>query len=82
MIKPKLNKCRGSSKAINSGCGELVYRFKYSLCYKCYKDWLYNTPKGKEMLLKTIKKAVSRVNKPKPRKYIKWIDKEFDGERR
>lgn len=79
MIKQKLNKCRGVGKALDFGCGQKVYRFKYGLCKVCFREWLYGTDNGQELLKGTIKKAVQKVNKPKTRKYIKWIDKEFQS---
>lgn len=58
-------KCKGTGKAIGSGCKELHYIKRYGLCEKCYIKWMFDTPEGKaHMKLYTIKgskKAIKEV---------------------
>ena len=78
-IPAKKNKCKGTGKAINYGCGKLVYRFKYGMCAACYRIWLYSSDEGKRLIAAIIPKAKKKVikeSKPK-RKHIKWTDKDF-----
>jgi hypothetical protein len=55
MIKPKEKKCKGSSKAIGLGCGEMALFRKWGLCNGCLKDFYMNTPEGQKELLKAAK---------------------------
>jgi hypothetical protein len=78
-MKKKLKICKGNSKVKGYGCGELKFIHIYGLCSKCYANWLYKTPEGKEKLQKAAiraKKKVEKENKPKQVR-IKWEDKEL-----
>ena len=54
-----MKKCKGINKAKGYGCGELVERRKYGLCFKhkCFQKWLYGTDEGKETLNRHTIKA-------------------------
>ena len=59
-MQKKKKKCKGNGKAkTHSGCGKELYLFRYGLCKDCYKDFLFNTSEGKEILEKSKIKAVS-----------------------
>lgn len=78
MIKTKKNKCRGTGKTLNHGCGSLVFRYKFGLCRTCFFKWLNDTPEGKDYSLQFIRTTLNKVKKLTPkRKYIKWTDKPF-----
>jgi len=61
MIKEK--PCRGTGKAKGYGCGELQFKRRYGLGYKCgcFNHWLVSTPEGKETLKKSTLKAKKQV---------------------
>lgn len=51
IIKPKEKPCKAIGKAKSSdvqGCGKPVYKRTYGLCDNCYREWLFETPEGKE----------------------------------
>lgn len=77
MIKKKPKKCKGTGKAKGYGCSQIKYIQRYGLCSDCFKNWVYNTDEGKELLKKTITSATKKVAKEtrKKKKYVKWIDK-------
>jgi len=52
MIEPKFKPCKGTGKAIGSGCGEKAQVRKYGLCMKCYPSWLYGTEEGNKVVEK------------------------------
>jgi hypothetical protein len=75
-IKIKHKKCKGTSKAIGLGCGEIVLFRKWGLCRGCLSNFYMNTPKGKEELLKASLKVSA------PRKSLEKaieFDKETKG---
>jgi hypothetical protein len=75
-IKIKHKNCRGTSKAIGLGCGEIVLFRKWGLCRGCLSNFYMNTPKGKEELLKASLKVSA------PRKSLEKaieFDKETKG---
>jgi len=78
-MKTKQKKCKGSGQAKGYGCNSIDFAFKYGLCKGCFAKWLYNTESGKIYLDKiTIKAKVTiKTNSKIKRKYIKWVDKEF-----
>ncbi len=61
-------KCKGTGKALGSGCGEPKSIHKYGLCLDCFKHWLFNTDEGKEYLDKTQLRAKKRVVKEEKQK--------------
>lgn len=65
----KQKKCKGTGKAIGSGCGNIYYLHKYGLCSDCFKVWLYNTPNGQEMLLNTLKRAKNETQRKVKEKF-------------
>jgi len=68
-------KCKGTGRAKSFGCGEIKFIHRYSLCCKCFYEFLYNSEEGESLLSKTMIKAKKIASKPKKRKYIKWVDK-------
>jgi hypothetical protein len=63
LVKPK--KCKGTSKAIGYGCGQLNTYRVYGLgkeC-KCYQNWLLTSDAGKEQLSKIILKVNEKTKK-------------------
>ena len=48
--KQAIKKCRGTGKAKGYGCKDIKTIFRYGLCVDCYKEFLFNSPEGKEML--------------------------------
>lgn len=61
-MQTKKKPCKGHGKAIGFGCCEPCYPKMYGLCYKCYKDWLYNSEQGKEIIKKSIIKAKKNIS--------------------
>jgi hypothetical protein len=60
MIQIKQRRCKGTSRAIGFGCGELftpTSTLHKGLCNKCYPKWLYSTPAGKDCIEKSTLKA-------------------------
>lgn len=59
-MKVKEKPCKAIGKAIASdikGCGKSVLKRTYGLCDGCYKDWLFNTPEGKEKQKQNLPKC-------------------------
>jgi hypothetical protein len=59
-ISPKKKKCKAIGKATGTdvtGCGKEVYKRTYGLCDKCYKEWLFNTPEGKQKQKQSLPKC-------------------------
>lgn len=74
-IQIKKRKCNGSSKAKGYGCGEIKTIFRYGLCVICYKDFLFNSPEGKEILNKSRITGKKRAEKEeKQRKYKEKLE--------
>ena len=72
-----MKKCKGINKAKGYGCGELVERRKYGLCFehKCFPKWLYGTDEGKETLNRhTIKAKKETKQKERLQDQKKKID--------
>lgn len=68
----KEKKCKGTGKALNSGCGKVELIKSYGLCYNCYVDWLLNTPLGNEKLERSRiqgKKRFEKEERSKKRTY-------------
>ena len=63
MNNPK--KCKGTGKAIGSGCGKMTPFRKYGLCFDCYRVWLYETDEGRALLSKSAIRAKKAVKKQK-----------------
>ena len=63
MITPKPKKCKGTGIAKGYGCGEPEYLHRYGLCLSCFKEWLFNTEAGKQVLQKTQIKAKVKIQK-------------------
>ncbi len=71
-MEVKAKKCKGTGRAIGSGCGNPTKWRKYGLCMDCYKIWLYSTPEGDKVLnsgLKRAKKHVENENKKIKREF-------------
>lgn len=79
MIKAKQKPCKGTGRAKGYGCKKLAYKRTYGLCDDCFKEWLYSTPEGLEVIKKYSIRAKKKVDKDlKPTKaYIKWQDKDL-----
>lgn len=62
-MQVKEKKCKGTGKAIGSGCGVVTFYRTYGLGQSCgcYSNWLLNTPEGKEKLAA----ATFTVSKPR-----------------
>ena len=75
-MKKAEKKCKGTGKAINHGCGNPVYRFRYGLCKQCFQDWLINSEEGRLLIKKTMLKSKPKKAKPK-RKYTNWKEKDL-----
>lgn len=58
-----IKKCKGSGKAINSGCGTKTDKRTYGLCNKCYIDWLLTTDNGKLKMERSRIKAKKIVDR-------------------
>ena len=67
MIKTKEKKCKATGKANGfDSCGNMAFKRTYGLCDSCYRNWLLNTPEGKEKVqAMTIKVSASRVSMDK-----------------
>lgn len=64
MIKQQsIKKCKGTIKAKGRGCGEIKTIFRHGLCFICYKDFLFNSNEGKEILNKSIITGKKRADK-------------------
>ena len=79
-----MKKCKGAGKAKGKGCGQMVPTQLYGKTNRvyglgiscgCYRDWLLNTPEGKEKVEKTKIKASKKVKEKPKRKYTRWQDK-------
>lgn len=63
-MEPKANKCKGTGKAINHGCGQLSKNRQYGLCRdgnKCFFAWLYSTDEGSKVIKSYAIKAKKEV---------------------
>ena len=72
MIQVKKKRCKGISKAIGYGCGEIKYTHRYGLCENCFKEWLFSND-GHETLMKSIitgKKKFDKEIKSKKTKSV------------
>lgn len=56
-------KCKGTGKAKGYGCGIKSNRRHYGLCPDCYRDWLLNTPEGKEQIKRSTIRGKKFVEK-------------------
>jgi len=54
-------KCKGNGKSKGFGCGAPKYIHKYGLCLDCFKDWLFGSEQGKELLKRTNVRAKKQV---------------------
>lgn len=75
MIKQQsIKKCKGTGKAKGYGCGDVKTIFRYGLCVDCYKEFLFTTPEGKELIEKSRltgkKKADKEIKSESRRKKI------------
>jgi len=71
-MKQKEKKCKGTGKAVGSGCDTLTMFRKYGLCKKCYTGWLLNTTEGKKVL---ERQSFSAVKKGKQIKRKSWEER-------
>ena len=59
-MKVKKKPCKAIGKARVSdvdGCGKSVLKRTYGLCDGCYREWLFNTPEGKEKQRQSLPKC-------------------------
>ncbi len=59
-MKAKQKPCKAIGKALApdvEGCGKMTYKRTYGLCDTCYKQWLYETPEGKEKQKQNLPKC-------------------------
>ena len=67
MIERKPKKCKGTGKAKGYGCGDPCFPHRYGLCLNCFKEWLFGTEAGKEVLnatrIQAKKKAKTEAEK-------------------
>jgi hypothetical protein len=77
MIQNKERKCKGNGKAAGFGCGSMQLERKYGLGLKCgcYRNWLLNSPEGKEVIEKTTLRASKKVSKENKKKKSEEIKK-------
>lgn len=62
----KIKKCKGTGKAKGSGCGEEKNILRYGLCKECFKNWIFSTEQGLDILSKvTIRGHRRAVEKSK-----------------
>jgi len=61
--KQSIKRCKGTGKAKGCGCGEIKVIFRYGLCVICYKDFLFNSPEGIEILRKSRITGKKRADK-------------------
>lgn len=68
LIEKKLKKCKGTGKAIDSGCLKETYSRHYGLCNSCYADWLLHTDNGKAKLERSKIISKKRIEKARRKK--------------
>lgn len=72
MIEPKQKPCKSTGKAKGfQGCGEITLFRTYGLCNGCYRNWLLNTPAGKEKVASITIRAFKNAKKEKDSKWRK-----------
>jgi hypothetical protein len=76
MMQNKEKPCKGNGKAAGFGCGAMQLERKYGLGLKCgcYRNWLLNSPEGKEVIEKTTLRASKKVSKEKKKSIKKAKD--------